>query len=70
MAGRPFGYWAITMLGGEIVQYEPVSKIGGAGTFTRSPQRFPSIASGIELIDDDGETLIDDDGETLIDDGA
>lgn len=28
----------------EIVQYEPVSKIGGASTFTRTPQRFPSIA--------------------------
>lgn len=58
-------------MGLEIVQYEPVSKIGGSGTFTRSPQRFPSIATVAEehtwLWDDDSLMFWDDDSQILDD---
>lgn len=58
-------------LGLEIVQYEPISKIGGASTFTRNPTRFPSVATVAEenawLWDDDSPIFWDDDSQILDD---
>lgn len=62
---------ATAALGLEIVQYEPVSKIGGAGVFVRAPQRFPSVATVAEehawLFDDDSVMFWDDDSQILDD---
>lgn len=62
---------ATAALGLEIVQYEPISKIGGSlGVFNLSPTPVTTISSGTELTDDDDVTLTDDSDVTMTDDGA
>lgn len=55
-------------MGMEIVQYEPVSKIGG-GTmvFGATPPPVETITN--YLIDDEGATIIDDESIVILDDG-
>lgn len=43
------------------VTYNPISKLGGASTFSASPQRFDTLDTNPMLWDDDSQILWDDD---------